>query len=76
MMEWISAKIVFEHENKELATDLISDVFYSLGLKGLEIEDPNLVPEEAWGEGAGIVPLKARSHRVFSRHNANEREIK
>ncbi len=57
-MEWISAKIVFEHENKELATDLISDVFYSLGLKGLEIEDPNLVPEEAWGEGACIVPLK------------------
>ncbi len=51
-MKWIAAKIIFDHENTQLATELISDVFYELGLKGVEIEDPDLTTQEAWGEGA------------------------
>jgi len=51
-MKWIAAKIIFDHENTQLATDLISDVFYDLGLKGVEIEDPDLATQEAWYEGA------------------------
>jgi len=45
-MKWIAAKIAFEHEDTQLVTDLISEVFYSLGLKGVEIEDPDLDPQE------------------------------
>jgi ribosomal protein L11 methyltransferase len=55
-MKWIAAKIIFNHKNKQLATDLISDVFYDLGLKGVEIEDPDLDPDEAWGKDACPVP--------------------
>lgn len=55
-MKWIAAKIIFQHENTRLATDLIADVFYSLGLKGVEIEDQDLEPEEPWGEGVDFVP--------------------
>ena len=55
-MEWVAAKVVFEHENRQFATDLISEMFYSLGLKGVQIEDPDLEPEESWGEGACKVP--------------------
>lgn len=57
-MKWIAAKIVFEHEDTQLVTDLISEVFYSLGLKGVEIEDPDLYPEEGWGKDACPVPLQ------------------
>ena len=57
-MKWIAAKIIFDYENTQLATDLISDVFYGLGLKGVQIEDPELAPEETWGEGACIGPLQ------------------
>lgn len=57
-MKWIAAKIIFEHEDTQLATDLISEVFYSLGLKGVEIEDPDLDPEEGWGEDAHPVSLQ------------------
>jgi ribosomal protein L11 methyltransferase len=51
-MKWIAAKIIFDHENTQMATELIADAFYSLGLKGVEIEDKDLEPEEAWGKGA------------------------
>ena len=51
-MKWIAAKIIFVHENTQLATDLIADVFYGLGLKGVEIEGQDLEPEEGWGEAA------------------------
>lgn len=57
-MKWIAVKIIFDHENTQLATDLISNVFYGLGLKGVEIEDPDLEPEEAWGECERKVPLQ------------------
>ncbi len=75
-MKWIAAKIIFDHENTQLATDLISDVFYSLGLKGVEIEDPDLEPEEAWGKDACPVPLTACCDRIFSGHTSDVREIK
>ena len=57
-MKWIAAKIIFDHENTQLVTDLIADVFYGLGLKGVEIEDKDLEPEEAWGEGSRTEPLQ------------------
>jgi ribosomal protein L11 methyltransferase len=57
-MKWIAAKIIFDYGNTQLATDLISEVFYGLGLKGVQIEDPELAPEEAWGEGACIGSLQ------------------
>jgi len=57
-MKWIAAKIIFNYKNKQFATDMISDVFYGLGLKGVEIEDPDLDPDETWGKDAVPVPLE------------------
>jgi ribosomal protein L11 methyltransferase len=80
-MKWIAAKIIFEHENTQLATDLISNVFYDLGLKGVEIEDQDLEPEEAWGEGQRRAPLHHAVIGYFpdtpqSVHKLNELEHK
>jgi len=54
-MEWIAVKIRINHDDRQLAMDLIADVFFSLGVKGVEVEDPRMSPEEGWGDDA--VPL-------------------
>lgn len=80
-MKWIAAKIIFEHEDTQLATDLISNVFYDLGLSGVEVEDRDLEPEEAWGESESGVPLHHAVIGYFpdtpqSAHKLNELERK
>ena len=49
-MQWIETKIVFDHPDKDLAVELISDVFYDFGLQGVVVEDPRIKPEEGWPE--------------------------
>jgi ribosomal protein L11 methyltransferase len=51
-MKWIEAKIVFNHTANDLAADLISNVFYDLGLQGVVVDDPDIEPEEPWAEDA------------------------
>jgi ribosomal protein L11 methyltransferase len=82
-MEWIAAKIIFKHKNRQLAADLISEAFYDLGLKGVQIEDPDLEPEESWGEDACTVPSQHAvigffpdSSQTAERLNELEKEIR
>ncbi len=49
-MKWIETKIAFDHPDKDLAVDLISDVFFDFGLQGVVVEDPRIEPEEGWPE--------------------------
>ena len=51
-MKWIEAKVVFDSDNKQLAADLISNVFYDFGLQGVMVDDPEAEPGEGWGEDA------------------------
>ena len=57
-MKWIEAKVVFDQAgkdpaDKDLAVDLISDIFYDFGLQGVVVEDPDIDPEEEdWAEDA------------------------
>jgi ribosomal protein L11 methyltransferase len=51
-MKWIEAKVVFDSENNEIAADLISDIFYELGLKGVVIETPNDGSIDNWAKDA------------------------
>jgi len=72
-MQWIEAKIVFDHADNDLAADLIGDVFYALGLQGVVVDDPQIAPEEPWAEGAigrpaqhavtGYIPKDGRAER-------------
>ena len=55
-MKWIAAKIVFDHSDNRLATDLISDVFYDFSLQGVVVDDPNVEPTEDWAEDAIGMP--------------------
>jgi len=56
-MQWIEVKVVFDQPgqdpaDKELAADLISDIFYYFGLQGVVEEDPGIDPEDDWAEDA------------------------
>ena len=47
-MEWIEAKIEFDIQAEAAAEELIADVFYAFGVKGVVVEDPETeVPPDA-----------------------------
>ena len=51
-MKWIEVKIVFSFNDRQLAVDLISDLLYDLGFKGLVVEGPEIEGFEDWGSNA------------------------
>ncbi len=51
-MKWIEAKVIFDFEDTQLATDLISNLFYDLGLQGVVVETPEIESSEDWGDDA------------------------
>ncbi len=53
-MRWIEAKVIFDFQDTQLATELISDLFYDLGLQGVVVETPEIESSEDWGDDAVI----------------------
>jgi len=51
-MKWIQVKVIFDFEDKQLATDLIADIFYEQAITGLVVEDPDIEHPEDWGKDA------------------------
>ena len=75
-MKWIETKIVFDHSDKDLAVDLISDVFYDFGLQGVVVEDPRIEPEEGWPEDIIGRPDRYTVTGYFSDDNRIEKRCK
>ena len=55
-MKWIEAKVAFQHTDMDLAADLIANIFYEFDLQGVVIEDPDIEPDDGWGEDAVARP--------------------
>lgn len=55
-MRWIAATVTFDASPADPAADLVADIFYTLGLKGVVIHDPFLDPEQDWEEDAAVPP--------------------
>jgi ribosomal protein L11 methyltransferase len=51
-MQWTEAKVIFDFNDKELAEELISDIFYQFDLKGVVIESSTPDPSADWAEDA------------------------
>ena len=73
-MKWIAAKVTFDGPDSALATDLVADIFYDLNLKGVVVDDPELDPEQDWGEDAipppetpGVTGYFADTHRAVDK---------
>ena len=56
-MKWLEIKVVFDFKDKQLAVELISDLFYDLGLRGVVVEEPGAADLEDWGRHA-VIPEK------------------
>jgi ribosomal protein L11 methyltransferase len=76
VMKWIEAKIFFDHPDKDLAADLISDVFYDFGLQGVVVEDPRIEPEEGWPEDISGRPAHHSVSGYFLNDNRFEKRCK
>ncbi len=57
-MKWIAATVTFDSPDRALATDLVADIFYSLDLKGVVVDDPDMDPQQDWGDDAIHPPEK------------------
>lgn len=55
-MRWNEIKITFQGRHPGLAVELISDLFYDLGVKGVVVDDPQLEPEDGWAPDALPLP--------------------
>jgi ribosomal protein L11 methyltransferase len=51
-MKWIEAKVVFDAEDKHLAAEVISNLFFEIDLQGVAEEDPTVEPVEGWAKGS------------------------
>jgi ribosomal protein L11 methyltransferase len=56
-MKWIEVKIAFDFKDKQLAVELISDMFYDLDLNGVVVEESEVEGFEDWG-GHAVIPEK------------------
>jgi len=55
-MKWTEVKVIFEHPDKDLAADLISDIFYGFGLQGVAVESTVADENADWADGAEKIP--------------------
>jgi ribosomal protein L11 methyltransferase len=53
-MRWIEVKVVFNFNDRQLAVDLISDLFYDLDLKGVVVEESRVEGFVDWDSHADI----------------------
>lgn len=51
-MKWIACKVVFEGKIPVLIEDLVAAAFADEGIAGVAIDQPDLEPEEGWGDDA------------------------
>jgi len=51
-MKWMEVKVIFDFKDRQLAVDLISDLFYGLDLKGVVVEGSEIEGFEDWGSDA------------------------
>jgi ribosomal protein L11 methyltransferase len=72
-MKWLEIKVIIESAHPQMAADLISQVFHDEGVRGVMIEDPDLMPAESWGKDA----VRAIQHAVigFIAHNEQSKNL-
>jgi ribosomal protein L11 methyltransferase len=69
-MNYIEARVTFDHADPEMAGDLIAGVFFDFELQGVVVEDPGIEPEEEWAEDAVARPA---AHAVIGYLPEDER---
>lgn len=50
VVKWIEARVIYDAKHEHQMADLISDIFYDLGLEGVLLEDPEFERADGWDE--------------------------
>jgi ribosomal protein L11 methyltransferase len=81
-MNYIEARVTFDHPDPQLAADLIAGAFFDFELQGVVVEDPQLEPEEEWAEDAvarpaahAVIGYLPEDERLDTRRSKLEAEI-
>ena len=80
-MKWMEVKVVFDFDDKQLAMDLISDIFYELGITGLVMEEPDIEYPEDWGKGStrpeyyAVIGYFPRDEKIQTRRRVLEKNL-
>lgn len=61
-MKWIETKVIYDAPSRMLATEIIANIFYELGVKGVVIEGPDEMPVEGWAKD---IPIQTRPDAVI-----------
>jgi len=74
-MKYLEVKVLFDFEDQPLATDLIANIFYDLGLQGVITEDSDISPVDGWKEDeadpqgnnsvTGYFPINRKTEQKF-----------
>jgi ribosomal protein L11 methyltransferase len=56
MTKWLEVKVIFESESPRASGELISEIFYRLGTRGVVVEEPDIVQDDSWASDAIPVP--------------------
>jgi ribosomal protein L11 methyltransferase len=75
-MKWIEAKVAFHHSDPDPVADIIASIFYEFDLQGVVIEDPDLEPDNGWGEDAVAQPGGHAVIGYFSKDRSTETKCK
>jgi ribosomal protein L11 methyltransferase len=81
-MNYIEARVTFDHADPEMAGDLIAGVFFDFELQGVVVEDPGIEPEEEWAEDAvarpaahAVIGFLPEDQRLDGRRRRLEEEV-
>jgi ribosomal protein L11 methyltransferase len=74
-MKWIETKVCFESPTRSLATEIISNIFYDSGVKGVVIEGPDEAPAEGWAPGLAEAPCRQDAVIGYVPKNAGAAQI-
>ncbi|MBW2556770.1 MAG: hypothetical protein JRE07_07695, partial [Deltaproteobacteria bacterium] len=74
-MRWIEVKVIFDFQDTQLATELISNLFYDLGLQGVVVETPEIDSSQDWGDDA-VIPEHWAVIGYFSDDEQSKKKLK
>ena len=75
-MKWIEARVVFDFSDTVLAMELIGNIFYELGVKGVVIEQTDAEPVEGWAEEGWVRPKQNAIIGYFPKGSATQRRCR
>ncbi|MDM8552467.1 50S ribosomal protein L11 methyltransferase [Desulfobacterales bacterium HSG2] len=74
-MQWTEVKVIFDFDDKAFAADIISNIFYDLGVKGVVVESQTIEPADGWAGDDLEMPDEEAVIGYFPEHGGMEQKL-